>query len=213
MKRIELNSRKEETECNCYFVEEDNTVTATQNDTPLEKVNIEGTSSDVPQEKIWIGVGVQVKSGDLSSPCFFNFLKTGEELSTATGIQIFKLADNIVAAVEIAAPQLSKHNSVLSIRERVLMTFMKLKHNLSYSFLTILFPAVNSVPCQFISPSILVTWDHKLRILGRSFNNAGKTSTSKLLIAGPMSTNPNKICTNNYIFLMRHILPPNLQGQ
>lgn len=86
MKRIKLNSRKEETECNCYFVEEDNTLTAALSDTPLEELNVGEKSVAVVQETTLIDVKVQVKSGDLSSTYFCNFLKTDKELSTATGI-------------------------------------------------------------------------------------------------------------------------------
>ena len=50
--------------------------------------------------------------------------------------------DSIVAAVEIAAPQLKNCTRILSICERVLITFMKLKQNLSYSFIPILFPTI-----------------------------------------------------------------------
>ncbi|EFN67910.1 hypothetical protein EAG_02761, partial [Camponotus floridanus] len=45
--------------------------------------------------------------------------------------------------------------SVLNIRERVLMTFMKLKQNLSYSFLSILFPTVSVRYCSEIICNML----------------------------------------------------------
>ena len=50
MKHIKLNSRKEETKCNCYFVEEDNTLTAALSDTPLEEANVGEKSVAVAQE-------------------------------------------------------------------------------------------------------------------------------------------------------------------
>ena len=155
VKRIKLNSRKEETMCNCLFVEEDNTLIAAQNDTSLEEVNVGEISGDITQEAILIDVKVEVKSEDLSSTYFFNFLKSDEELSTATGIQSFKLFERIVAAIEIAAPQFSKHTGVITIRERVLMTFIKLKQNLSYSFLSILFPAVSHRYCSEVICNML----------------------------------------------------------
>lgn len=76
-------------------------------------------------------------------------------MSTTTRIQNFKLFDNIVAAVKIAAPHFNKHISVLNIRERVLMTFMKLKQNLSYLFLSILFPTVSVRYCSKIICNML----------------------------------------------------------
>lgn len=139
-KNIKLNEK--EKECNCFLTVEGNI--AVQNNTLHdEEVNDEEKSSDVPQNKILIDVGVQVKSGDLTDTCFLHFLKTDQELSTATRIHNFELFDSIVAAVKIAAPHLNKHTGVLSIRERVLMTFIKLKQNLSYSFLFILSSTVS----------------------------------------------------------------------
>ncbi|XP_077277163.1 uncharacterized protein LOC143905551 [Temnothorax americanus] len=151
-KNIKLNAKEKDTECNCFLTEGDNI--AVQNDTFLvEEVSIEEKSSDVPQKKILIDVGMQVKSGDLIEKCFLHFLKTDKELSTATGIQNFELFDSIVAAVKIAAPHLN--TGVLSIRERVLMTFMKLKQNLSYSFLSILFPTISVRYCSEIICNML----------------------------------------------------------
>lgn len=128
LQNIKLNAKEKETECNCFLTVEGNITV--QTDTLLdEEINIE-KSSDVPQKKILIDVGVQIKSGDLIDTCFLHFLKTDQELSTATGIQNFQLFDSIVAAVKIAAPHFNKHTSILNICERVLITFMKLKQNL-----------------------------------------------------------------------------------
>ena len=91
----------------------------------------------------------------MGNNCFLNFLKTDQELSTVTGIQSFKMLNSIVAAVEIAAPQLTNSTRVLSIRKRVLITFMKLKQNLSYSFISILFPTVTARFCSEIICNML----------------------------------------------------------
>lgn len=73
LQNIKLNGKRKETECNCFLTVQENTV---QTDTLLdEEINIE-KSSDVPQKKILIDVGVQIKSGDLIDTCFLHFLKT-----------------------------------------------------------------------------------------------------------------------------------------
>ena len=98
------------------------------------------------EDKFMIDIGIQVNFTDN----FSQILKTDQQLSTATGIQNFVLLDSIVEAVEIAVPHLKKHGSELSIRDRCLITFIKLKQNLSYTFLCLLFPTVSIRYCSNI---------------------------------------------------------------
>ncbi|XP_051160095.1 uncharacterized protein LOC127280845 [Leptopilina boulardi] len=91
----------------------------------------------------------QVTSGDFITT-FFIFLKNDQQLSTATGIPNLKLFDNIVKSFEIAAPQLKNHTRVLTAKDRVLLTLLKLKQNLSYAFLSLLFPTVAPRYCSEI---------------------------------------------------------------
>lgn len=82
------------------------------------------------KEKLMVDLGIQVNFNDN----FYQLLKTDQQLSTATGIQSFALLGSIVKAVEIAVPHLKERGTVLNIRDRCLITFVKLKHNVSYTF-------------------------------------------------------------------------------
>ncbi|XP_018404574.1 PREDICTED: uncharacterized protein LOC108781159 [Cyphomyrmex costatus] len=75
-------------------------------------------------------VGVQVQSGDLL-PKFIQFLKSDSELSTFTGIESFNIFNTIVDLVKLVKPEDSK--AKLSVQDKVLMTYVKLKQNMSYA--------------------------------------------------------------------------------
>ena len=158
-KNINLNTEEEKITCDCFLDDEEakyeTEATGLNNVIPDETVVLEEKTKSVPQEKNLTDAGVQVKSGDLLGNCFLDFLKTDKELSTATRIQSFEIFDSIVAAVKIAAPQLKNCTRILSIRERVLITFMKLKQNLSYSFMSILFPTVTVRFCLDITCNMI----------------------------------------------------------
>ena len=158
-KNINLNTEEEKITCDCFLDDEEakyeTEATGLNNVIPDETVVLEEKTKSVPQEKNLTDAGVQVKSVDLLGNCFLDFLKTDKELSTATRIQSFEIFDSIVAAVKIAAPQLKNCTRILSIRERVLITFMKLKQNLSYSFISILFPTVTVRFCLDITCNMI----------------------------------------------------------
>lgn len=103
----------------------------------------------VRPEKTTFDVGVQVSAADFdSSPFFVLNLKTDAEVSTATGIQSLHLLNNIVKMTEVIAKPDNAYK--IKLRDRIIMTFIKLKQNVSYAFLALLFPACSSRHCQRI---------------------------------------------------------------
>ncbi|XP_066587815.1 uncharacterized protein [Prorops nasuta] len=142
---IRLEEKKEAVNCDCFLNKDEILIE--------EENQMEQNSNNV---NVFVDFGVQVTSGDLLlDKSFLSLLKTDTELSTATGIETFELLNSIITAVEIAAPHLKIHNSILNISERVLLTFIKLKQNVSYSFLSLLFPRVNVRYCKEIICNML----------------------------------------------------------
>ena len=90
--------------------------------------------------------GCQVRSGDLITYRFTDCIKTDADLSTLTGIQNFDILDGIVELVEIAKPW--KMSEKLSIKEKIILMFLKLKHNLSYSAISVLFGCYSERHCR-----------------------------------------------------------------
>ncbi|XP_051164805.1 uncharacterized protein LOC127283766 [Leptopilina boulardi] len=138
--------------CNCLLDPKINNATGNE-----KKINDESavTNTNLNEEiaafeKLFADAEVQVTSGDLISSFFDHFLKTDQQLSTATGIECFQLFDSIVDAFSEAAPELKSTTRVLNIRDRILLTFVKLKQNVSYSFLSLLFPTVTIRNCSEI---------------------------------------------------------------
>ncbi|XP_051156762.1 uncharacterized protein LOC127278876 [Leptopilina boulardi] len=93
-------------------------------------------------------VGVEVKSEDSCNNNFSNDVVIDKELSTLTGIEKSAILDTLVKIVELIAPRFQFHNAKLTIRQRIIMCFMKLKHNLSYALLTFLFKSCSERHCQ-----------------------------------------------------------------
>lgn len=92
-----------------------------------------------------VDIGVQVCSGDLFTK-FVSTIRTDDQLSTFTGIPTLKLLSGIEEAVKMFKPD--NTNAKLSIREVIIMTFMKLKQNLSYALLSALFNCCTPQNCS-----------------------------------------------------------------
>lgn len=75
-------------------------------------------------------------------------VKTDEELSSVTGIESFQVFNAIVEMVKVV--YIPKSENAISIREKVFMTYTKLKQNCSYSFLAILFKRCTASYCKKI---------------------------------------------------------------
>lgn len=86
-----------------------------------------------------VNIGILVKSGDLIDPNFSIFIKTDKELSTVTGIPNFKILNLLARLVEKVAPRLNSFKRKLTVQDRIILTFIKLKQNVSYAFLAVLF--------------------------------------------------------------------------
>ena len=69
---------------------------------------------------------------------FCDTISSDENLSTLTGIPNLSTLDNIVKVVLKVTPQLECIGK-MTIRERVMLTFMKFKHNISYAVLAVIF--------------------------------------------------------------------------
>ena len=79
---------------------------------------------------------MQVISGDLIVD-YFDTIETDSELNTLTGITNFKILNTLIKIVEIGY---AKYKSkTMNLRSKILMTFMKLNHNVSYAILIALF--------------------------------------------------------------------------
>lgn len=86
-------------------------------------------------------IGIQVQS-DLMIPKFSSLITSKEELSTLTGIPTFELLNLLKDLVATVRPK-GRISSRFDLREMILMTFIKLKQNLSYAMLAVLFKCSN----------------------------------------------------------------------
>lgn len=107
------------------------------------------SSCDFPQQRPMVkDQAVQVKS-DFLVPKFLHFLKNDKELSTMTGIESFKILHTIVKLVKSVKIENRHQNQVkMDIQDKILMTFVKLKQNLSYRALAIIFNCYTAVHCK-----------------------------------------------------------------
>lgn len=92
-------------------------------------------------------IAVQVCTGDIFLP-FVSLLDTEVKLTTMTGIPTFKILDKIVELFSNKYPDIRTHQ--LNIRERIILVFIKLKQDLSFSVLAILFKNVSLSTCRSI---------------------------------------------------------------
>ncbi|KAF0711351.1 THAP-type domain-containing protein, partial [Aphis craccivora] len=112
---------------------------------------------------------VQVTSGDLSFS-FTALIDTDQKLNTLTGLHSFVLLDSIIESLNLLEPIPFNSNKIFSLRDCVIMTFIKLKQNMSYSVLAVLFK------CSILKP--MIPWPSKNEILcnmPKCFNNFKNT--------------------------------------
>ena len=102
------------------------------------------------QEELLMFSDVQMEvTRGLSRISFCNTVTNDTDLSTLIGIPDFSTLDNIVNIVRKVIPQL-ENSGQISIRERVVLTFVKLKHNVSYALLTVVFKCCTKRNCAKI---------------------------------------------------------------
>lgn len=114
-----------------------------------DKVDLEpvDASDSVLIFKTLHDVGVQVTTDFVTSK-FSNFITTDHELSTLTGIPNFSLLKTINKLVDQTKSPTLHLNSKLDSLEIIIMTFMKLKQNMSYAVLAILFKSCSAETCR-----------------------------------------------------------------
>lgn len=90
------------------------------------------------------------KATQVSCIPFIDAIRTDKHLSTATGIESFKILDLIVNFTRRVAKN-DHQSSKLTLRDKILMTYVKLKQNCSYAFLSLIFNHVfTPVHCKTI---------------------------------------------------------------
>jgi len=95
---------------------------------------------------------VEVTSGDLVTS-FISLIDSKQKLITMTGINSFKILDEIVDLHKTYFPDTRKHH--LTLKERVIMVFLKLKQGLSFAILSILFNSLTSETCRLLYNSMI----------------------------------------------------------
>ena len=93
---------------------------------------------------------------------FCDTISSDENLSTLTGIPNLSTLDNIVKVGLKVTLQLGCIGK-MTIRERVMLTFMKLKHNISYAVLAVIFNCCTKKNCAKIVMRMLDILSSALR--------------------------------------------------
>lgn len=92
-------------------------------------------------------VATQVRT-DNFIPKFTDFISDDGELSTLTGIPNFTLLNSIKKLVDKKKQKMSHCNAKLDLLDIIIMTFMKLKQNMSYALLAVLFKCYTAETCK-----------------------------------------------------------------
>uniref|UniRef100_A0A2S2PGA0 Uncharacterized protein n=1 Tax=Schizaphis graminum TaxID=13262 RepID=A0A2S2PGA0_SCHGA len=88
---------------------------------------------------------IQVNSGDIFTS-FISLIDSKQKLISMVGINSFKILDEIVDLYQKYFPDTRKHH--LTLKERVIVVFSKLKQGLSFAILGILFNYLTSEACR-----------------------------------------------------------------
>lgn len=90
-------------------------------------------------------IAAQAKSGDTITS-FMSLIDTNKKLNTMTGINSFNILNEIIDLHKIYFPDIEKHR--LSLKERIVMVFVKFKQGLSFSILCVLFNDLTAETCR-----------------------------------------------------------------
>lgn len=158
-------------------------------------------------------IGIQVTSGDLVF-LFSTLINSDKKLNTLTGLHSFTLLDSIVDSINILKTKPTHSFQLQSTKDCVILTFMKLKQNLSYSVLAILFQCSNSNCKKLITETIcllsvilkpMIPWPTKNEILcnlPKCFKNFESTriiiDCIEIPIMKPKSLSASIITYSNY---------------
>lgn len=97
-------------------------------------------------------IGIQVTSGDIIAP-FISIIDTTSKLNTMTGFCSFELLNKTVESYNDYFPDIRQHR--LSLKERIIMIFLKLKQGLSFAIIAMLFKYVTPESCRVIYTSMI----------------------------------------------------------
>ena len=98
--------------------------------------------------KVTIDKGVQVLGNELSKyQSFYSRIGSDAELSTLTGISTLKIFQGIVECVKLVVPNI-QYNSKICLEDKIIMTCMKLKQNMTYAMLNVLFKCCSVQNCR-----------------------------------------------------------------
>lgn len=111
--------------------------------------------TDFNDKSIQVNSCVVDKCIQVEQEKYSDFIKSDSELSFMTGLDNFKLLQFLEDVVKIVVPMtelnLCQKNSLLSIiNDRLVLTFIKLKHNLPYTVLCVLFKIKSNETCRKI---------------------------------------------------------------
>lgn len=118
-----------------------------RNESELDEPGSKESDTVVSPEKQLIDSSIQVTSGGFDVD-FFDTLKTDSDLNTFTEIANFKLFDKLIKIVEAGYP--IYNSETRNLRNKILIVFMKLKHNVSYAILKAFFKYPSISQCRKI---------------------------------------------------------------
>lgn len=148
-------------------------------ETPVQNMEEHEESIPISEPAVDISIvndcGVQVNADDIYVP-FSARLTTDAHLSTLTGIEFFQILDPIVEIVKtMYGDKFERADLVMKTRERIIMVYTKMKQNLSYSLLAIMFDCHSAQHCKRIFCEMikvlsavlkdLIRWPTKTEIL------------------------------------------------
>ncbi|XP_011312050.1 uncharacterized protein Camp [Fopius arisanus] len=122
---------------------------ADENDPPNSDASVQVSAEDLASfwRKKSVDVGIQVKSGDFYEP-FSTRISTDHDLSVLCGIRNHRILDKLVQLIMRFFPEKRPHK--MPLRDRIILTTMKLKNDLTFSFLTIIMRCVAESTCRAI---------------------------------------------------------------
>lgn len=106
-----------------------------------------------------VDVGVNVTSGDLQFS-FSSMISCDRELSACTGIESLEILDCLVRMARVLEPV---GREKISLIEKIVMTFVKLKQNCTYEFLAVIFHCCTARHCIEIFKKLIVILSACLR--------------------------------------------------
>lgn len=112
--------------------------------------------------KDYVDIGVQADSTNTTALRWSALLTTDKELSTLTGVPNFEILRRIVEAVKMVYPE-KRIIKNLDTRDKVIMTLMKLKHDIPYPVLSSLFKCARTALCRNIIYNTLTKLSNVLK--------------------------------------------------